>query len=62
MCCLTFENEVYKELKSKFPGLGKTVKTKDYTGKVVRLNYFKERIALRVDDGEVEIGLDEIIK
>ena len=62
MCCLTFENKVYRELKTKFPGLGKMVKTKDYSGKVVRLNFFKERISLRVEDGEVEVGLDEILK
>jgi cell fate regulator YaaT (PSP1 superfamily) len=62
MCCLTFENKTYKELKTKFPGLGKVVKTKDHKGKVIRLNYFKERICLRVEDGEVEVGLDEIIR
>ncbi|MDA8140022.1 MAG: stage 0 sporulation family protein [Desulfobacteraceae bacterium] len=63
MCCLTFENKVYQELKAKFPAIGKTVKTKDYSGKVVRLNYLQQRIALKVEeDREVEIGLDEIIQ
>ncbi len=63
MCCLTFENKVYQELKKKFPGMGKTVQTKEHTGKVVRLNYLKQRVALRVEDNqEIEVGLDEIIK
>lgn len=62
MCCLTFENKVYQELKAKFPAIGKTVKTKDYSGKVVRLNFLQQRIALKVEDGEVEVNLDEIIR
>jgi cell fate regulator YaaT (PSP1 superfamily) len=63
MCCLTFENKVYEDLKKQFPTVGKTVKTKDYTGKVVRLNFLQKRVALRVEqDQEVEVGLDEIIR
>lgn len=63
MCCLTFENKVYQELKAKFPAMGKMVKTKEHAGKVIRLNYLQQRIALRVEDNqEVEVGLDEIIK
>ena len=61
MCCLTFENEVYQELRSKFPAIGKVVQTKEHTGKVIRLNFLRQRIALRVEEGEVEVGLDEII-
>ncbi|MBT8341734.1 MAG: stage 0 sporulation protein [Desulfatitalea sp.] len=63
MCCLTFENKVYQELKAEFPTMGKIVKTKTHTGKVIRLNYLQQRIALRLeDDQEVEVGLNEIIK
>ncbi len=63
MCCLTFENKVYQELRSKFPAIGKIAKTKDHTGKVIRLNILKQRIALRVEGNqEIEVGLDEIIK
>jgi cell fate regulator YaaT (PSP1 superfamily) len=63
MCCLTFENQVYHELKAKFPAMGKMVKTQEHAGKVIRLNYLQQRLALRTDDGqEVEVGLDEILK
>lgn len=63
MCCLTFENKVYQELKAKFPPMGKTVKTRDYKGKVIRFNFFHQRVLLRIEDNqEVEVGLDEIIK
>jgi cell fate regulator YaaT (PSP1 superfamily) len=63
MCCLNFENQIYKELRAKFPPMGKTVKTKEHTGKVIRFNFLHQKIALRVEDNkEVEVGLDEIIK
>jgi cell fate regulator YaaT (PSP1 superfamily) len=63
MCCLNFENHIYKELRAKFPPMGKTVKTKAYTGKVIRFNFLHQKIALRIeDDKEVEVGLNEIIK
>ncbi|MFZ1987174.1 MAG: regulatory iron-sulfur-containing complex subunit RicT [Desulfatitalea sp.] len=63
MCCLTFENQVYQELRAQFPSMGKVVQTKEHTGKVVRLNFLRQRVAIRVDEEqEVEVGLDEIIK
>jgi cell fate regulator YaaT (PSP1 superfamily) len=63
MCCLTFENKVYQELRSQFPAMGKIVKTKEHTGKVIRFNFLKKKIALRIEGNqEIEVGLDDIIK
>jgi cell fate regulator YaaT (PSP1 superfamily) len=63
MCCLTFENRVYEEMKKEFPAIGRTVKTSQYTGKVIRLNYLQKRVALRIEqDQEVEVGLNDIIQ
>lgn len=63
MCCLTFENEVYQAFKKRFPAMGKTVKTKEHSGKVIRLNYLQNTIALRLaDNQEIEVKLDEIVK
>ena len=63
MCCLTFENRVYQELRAKFPPIGKIVRTREHAGKVTRYNFLRQRVALRIDEGqEVEVGLDEIIK
>lgn len=63
MCCLTFENKVYQELRSKFPPIGKTVRTKKYTGKLIRFSLLHQRVTLRLEDKqEVEVGLDEIVK
>ena len=63
MCCLTFENKVYQELKAEFPPMGKTVKTKEHTGKVIRFNFLRRRVALKIEGNEeVEVSLDELIK
>ena len=63
MCCLTFENRVYQELRAKFPPIGKIVRTREHAGKVTRYNFLRQRVALRIEEGqEVEVGLDEIIK
>jgi cell fate regulator YaaT (PSP1 superfamily) len=61
MCCLTYENKTYQQLKSSFPKVGKTIRTRDKTGKVIRHNVIGRRIAIRQDDGsEMEIGVDDI--
>jgi cell fate regulator YaaT (PSP1 superfamily) len=61
MCCLTYENEVYQELKKDLPKIGKTVTTPNGKGKVVRHNALSNRITVRVDDGlEFDTGADQI--
>jgi cell fate regulator YaaT (PSP1 superfamily) len=61
MCCLTFENKVYQEFKTQFPAMGKTIKTKEHAGKVVRLNYMHHCVAIRTEeDEEVEVNIDDI--
>jgi hypothetical protein len=41
--------------------MGKTIQSKDKTGKVIRHNVIGRRIAIRLDDGsELEIGVDDI--
>jgi cell fate regulator YaaT (PSP1 superfamily) len=43
--------------------MGKTVKTKEHTGKVIRFNFLQNKVALRLEDRqEIEINVDEIIK
>ena len=62
MCCLTFEHEMYKKIKEKFPKVGEAVKTKNGNGKVIRHNAIYNRIAIRLEDGqEIEAGIDVII-
>ncbi len=62
MCCLTFEYNSYKEFKSRFPKIGKPVKTKNGNGKIIRHNVLRDRITVRLDDGsEIEAKTEDII-
>jgi len=61
MCCLTYENETYVALKKDFPKIGRTIKAKDQTGKVIRHNVLAKSLVIRNSEGqEIEIGLDDI--
>ena len=58
MCCLTFENDVYMEIKKGYPKVGKTVITPEGKGKVSRHNPLKEKVAVLLTDGpEIEVDL-----
>lgn len=62
MCCLTFENAVYKDLKKELPRPGKRIDTSKGSGKVTRQNVLKGSVTLRLDDGsEVETDKTEIL-
>ncbi len=61
MCCLTFENEVYKSLKEDYPKPGKFVETPNGKAKVLRLNVICGRVAVRLETGEeTEVPIEKI--
>jgi cell fate regulator YaaT (PSP1 superfamily) len=63
MCCLTYENDIYKELKKKFPKPGKIVNTPGGKGKVIRHNLIRNRVTVRLEnDTEIETDLNSISK
>ena len=63
MCCLTFENKTYKDLKRSMPKLGKTITTKKGKGRVIRQHVLKESVTIRIDeDTEVEIAIKDLTK
>ena len=63
MCCLTFENKTYKNLKRSMPKLGKTITTKEGKGRVIRQNVLKESVTIRIDEEtEVEITIKDLKK
>jgi cell fate regulator YaaT (PSP1 superfamily) len=62
MCCLTYENITYLKLKEDFPKIGKTVKIKDNTAKVLRHNVIRKQVVVRLENGtETEVGLEDIV-
>ncbi len=61
MCCLTFEFETYKELKKKFPKIGKNITTPEGNGKVIRHNAIRGRVVVRLQDGrEMDFTPDKL--
>ena len=61
MCCLTFENDIYRELKESFPKIGKSVSSRSGKGKVLRHNVLKKLVVIRLEDGtEIELPLKDV--
>ncbi len=52
MCCLRYEHEVYEDKLKRLPKIGATVKTQDGTGVVDGLETLKEKVRVKLKDGE----------
>jgi len=51
LCCLTYENDFYHEMKSKLPKTGIKVNTPAGPGKVVSINPLKETVNVALETG-----------
>lgn len=61
MCCLRYENEVYKEFNKRAPRRGSEVETPEGQGRVVDYCVPREKIVVGMGEGRlVEFPLDEI--
>ena len=52
MCCLKYEQEVYEEKLSRLPSIGSIVKTPDGNGEVDGVETLKEKVRVKLKDGE----------
>ena len=52
MCCLRYEHDVYTEKLQRLPKVGATVKTADGEGIVDAIETLKEKIRVKLRDGE----------
>jgi len=52
MCCLKYESEVYEDKLKRLPKVGATVKTEDGTGIVDGLETLKEKVRVKLKDGD----------
>ena len=52
MCCLKYESEVYEEKLKRLPKIGAIVKTEDGEGEVDSIETLKERIRVKIKDGD----------
>ena len=54
LCCIKYEDEVYKQARKDLPDIGDTVKTKDGIGKVIGLDILKGSIQVKYPDERFE--------
>ena len=52
MCCLKYEDNVYTEKLSRLPHVGAIVKTQDGEGEVDNIEILKERVRVKIKDGD----------
>ncbi len=52
MCCLKYEQEVYDEKLSRLPKIGAIVKTPDGEGEITGIETLKERVKVKLKDGD----------
>lgn len=52
MCCLKYEQEVYEEKIKRLPKIGAIVKTEDGQGTVEEVETLKERVKVKIKDGD----------
>ena len=63
LCCIKYEDEVYKEARQNLPDIGDTVKTKDGIGKVIGLDILKGLIQVKYPDEKFEtIRKEDVIE
>jgi cell fate regulator YaaT (PSP1 superfamily) len=57
MCCLSYESEYYSEISAKMPKINGRVKTKDGIGVAVYNNLLKQKVTVKIDNGnEIKQG------
>jgi cell fate regulator YaaT (PSP1 superfamily) len=61
MCCLTYEYDVYRNLKGDYPKVNSWVTTPSGRGKIVRHNVIAGQVTVRLEDGEeIELQLKDV--
>jgi cell fate regulator YaaT (PSP1 superfamily) len=63
LCCLRYEMEFYEEVTPLYPSVGARCITKKGTGKIIKVDIFKEKIHILLDeDGELVMNIAELKK
>jgi len=57
LCCLSYENEQYKQMKAVLPRLGQNVETASGAGMVISLQVLRELVTVRLAADNTEIVL-----
>ena len=62
LCCIKYENEVYRELRSNLPDVNDIVKLESGEGKVLSVDVLKRELKVKMFEDEkfVSVGIDEV--
>ncbi|MHB1296459.1 MAG: PSP1 domain-containing protein [Anaerolineae bacterium] len=61
LCCLNYENEFYREIKGRFPKVGKIIDSPRGPAKVIKVNALTEKVTLLLEDGDtLELTADQL--
>jgi cell fate regulator YaaT (PSP1 superfamily) len=61
LCCLVYENDYYREVKGRFPRVGRKIDTPLGPGKVTRVSALRETVNVLLDDGtELELSAEQV--
>ncbi len=61
LCCLGYENDFYKDVKAKFPKVGKIVDTPAGQGKVIKICVLRETATFLLEDGtNIDMTADQL--
>ncbi len=62
MCCLSYEDDFYRDSKASYPDLGDDIETKDGTGQVVAIDVIAGTIKVVFEKGRAPLtyGVEEV--
>lgn len=60
MCCLTYEDDFYREAQQRFPDFGAWLSMSEGRGRVIGLNILQNKVKLKFDNCVKEFDLNEI--
>ena len=62
MCCLSYEDDFYRESKANYPDLGQEIETKDGKGQVVAIDVIAGTIKVVFEKGRAPLiyGVEEV--
>jgi cell fate regulator YaaT (PSP1 superfamily) len=60
MCCLSYEDDFYRQAREKFPDFGDTIKTVDGQARVIGLNILSNTVKARLDNQIQDYDVSEI--
>lgn len=61
LCCLSYENDYYGQVKSRLPRVGKMIQTPQGEGKITSVNVLKETLTVRLpEDTLITVSAEEL--